>query len=257
MGFRLTARWIAAASASIVALFGYAETAQAQNPNALWQIVHGQCVLEQQRHRALTPPCIAVNLPGRYTIIKDRNGATQFLLIPTERITGIESRALLAPRAVNYFAEAWQARGLVEKVIGHAMPRDTLSLAVNSELGRSQNQLHIHIDCIRPDVRAALEDEAAKIGSRWTPLDIWLFGHHYSAMRIAGATLAGRNPFKLLARGVPGAAADMGHYTLVVVGMTLTDHRPGFVILEDRADPARGDNAGGEELQDHACALGH
>jgi len=32
---------------------------------------------------------------------------------------------------------------------------------------------------------------------------------------------------------------------------------PGFVILDDRADPAHGNYAGGEELQDHACALAH
>ena len=249
-------RLVAAAAALTAALFGYAGMAHSQNPNALWQIVHGQCVPEQQRHRALTPPCVAVNPPGGYAVIKDRTGATQFLLIPTARVTGIESPALLAPHAVNYFAEAWQMRGLVEKALGRPMPRDTLSLAVNSELSRSQNQLHIHIDCIRPDVRAALDDELTKIGSRWTPLDIWLFGHHYSAMRLAGTSLAGHDPFALLAHGIQGAAADMGHYTLVVVGTTLAGNVPGFVILADHADPAHGDNAGGEELQDHACALG-
>jgi CDP-diacylglycerol pyrophosphatase len=253
-------RWIAVASVLFIALLAHLPAAQA-DPNALWKIVHGQCVPERQQHRALKPPCVAVDLAngvaGGFAVIKDERGQTQFLLLPTKRITGIESGALLAPRATNYFAKAWQERHLVEKALGHPMPRDTLSLAVNSELSRSQNQLHIHIDCVRPDVRDALNEEAAKIGSHWAPFDIWLFGHHYGAMRVAGARLAGHNPFKLLARGVPGATADMGHYTLVVVGMTFADHRPGFVILEDRADPAHGDNAGGEELQDHACALGH
>jgi CDP-diacylglycerol pyrophosphatase len=49
----------------------------------------------------------------------------------------------------------------------------------------------------------------------------------------------------------------MGHYTLVVVGVTLAHRKPGFIVLADRADPAHGDKAGGEELQDHTCALGH
>lgn len=252
-------RWIAVASALSIALFAHAPAVQA-DPNALWDIVHGQCVPERQRHRALTPPCVAVDLKkgidGGLAVIKDRRGATQFLLLPTKRIRGIESGALLAPHATNYFDAAWRERHLVEKALGQAMPRDTLSLAVNSELSRTQDQLHIHIDCIRPDVRDALNDEAAQIGSQWAPLDIWLFGHHYSAMRVAGTTLAGYNPFMLLARGIPGAAADMGHYTLVVVGMTFAGHRPGFVVLADRADPAHGDNAGGEELQDHACVVG-
>lgn len=244
----------AAAAGLLIGLFGQVAAGQA-DPNKLWEIVHGQCVPSEQRHGS-AKPCVAVSLAGGFAILKDRSGATQFLLIPTARVTGIESPAMLAPDAPNYFAAAWRGRGLVERALGHAMPIDTLSLAVNSEAGRSQNQLHIHIDCIRPDVRDALRDAAAKIGTRWAPLDVWLFGHHYSAMRVAGTTLAGHNPFKLLARGEPGAAADMGHYTLVVVGMTFASHELGFVILADHADPTHGDNASGEELQDHACTLG-
>ena len=76
-------------------------------------------------------------------------------------------------------------------------------------------------------------------------------------MRITGETLAGQNPFKLLARGVPGARADMGRHTLVVVGMLFAGDVPGFIMLDDHADPAHGDWGSGEELQDHACALGH
>ena len=34
--------------------------------------------------------------------------------------------------------------------------RVRISLAVNSTFGRSHNQLHIHIDCIGSDVKAAL-----------------------------------------------------------------------------------------------------
>lgn len=253
-------RWLAAAAASILALFGYAAPSRSQNPNALWEIVHGQCVPDQRQHGD-PKPCSEVDLrkgvAGGYAVLKDIRGATQFLLIPTARITGIESRALLKPHAVNYLADAWRARGFVEKILGHPMPRDTLSLAVNSQLARSQNQLHIHIDCVRADVRDALQREGAKIGRRWALLDASLAGRRYRAMRVTGTTLREHNPFKLLASGVPGAPADMGHYTLVVVGMTFADHRPGFVILEDRADSALGDNAGGEALQDHACALGH
>jgi CDP-diacylglycerol pyrophosphatase len=135
------------------------------------------------------------------------------------------------------------------------MPRDTFSLAINSELARSQNQLHIHIDCVRADVRDTLRRERAAIGRRWKPLPVSLAGHRYSAMRVTGWSLAGHDPFKLLARGVPGAAGDMGQRTLVVVGMQYAHSGPGFVILSDHADPGHGDDAGGEELQDHTCAL--
>ena len=36
----------------------------------------------------------------------------------------------------------------MEAEAGRALPDDVLSLAINSIHGRSQDQLHIHIDCI-------------------------------------------------------------------------------------------------------------
>jgi CDP-diacylglycerol pyrophosphatase len=248
------ARWIAVAMGLCIGLMSRDAAAQASNPNVLWQIVHGQCVPDQRQHRD-PKPCAEVNLAGGFAVLKDISGATQYLLIPTKQIGGIESPWLLAPFAANYFADAWQARGLVEKALGHAMPPDMLSLAINSESGRTQDQLHIHIDCLRADVRDTLLRERANIGWRWTVLTAPLAGHQYRALRVTGPTLFGHNPFKLLAGGVPGARADMGPHTLVVVGMVF-GRVPGFIILDDRADLAHGNWGSGEELQDHACALG-
>ncbi len=259
MPAKASMRWVVAAAGLLIAYFVRAVPVQA-DPNALWNIVHGQCVPNEQQH-ADPKPCAEVDLEsgltGGFAVLKDIRGATQFLLISTKKISGIESSALLAPSATNYFAEAWRARRLVEKALGHAMPRDTLSLAINSELARSQKQLHIHIDCVRADIRDELRRERSEIGRRWRPLPVLLEGHRYRAMRVSGSTLAGHDPFKLLAWGVPGARGDMGRHTLVVIGMRYVHDVPGFVILDDRTDPAHGDDAGGEELQDHACALGH
>jgi CDP-diacylglycerol pyrophosphatase len=135
------------------------------------------------------------------------------------------------------------------------LPRDWVGLAVNSELARSQNQLHIHIDCLRADVHEALMLHGADIGSAWTPFPVLLAGDGYSAIAVAGEDLNAVNPFDLLADGLPGARADMGRNTLVVVGAVLRDGRPGFIVLAGHADPAVGDLGGDEELQDHeACA---
>jgi len=260
MTITVSARWSVVAFGLLIALSWHVAAARAANPNTLWNIVHGKCVPDQQQHGDPWP-CAKVDLTrgaaGGFAILKDISGATQYLLIPTRRITGIESPVLLAPYATNYFAEAWENRGFVPWALLRPMPRDTLSLAINSDVGRSQNQLHIHIDCIRADVRQALLSQRSAIGPRWAPLKILLAGHRYRAMRITGETLDGQNPFKLLARGVPGARADMGRHTLVVVGMMFAGDVPGFILLDDRADPAHGDWGSGEELQDHACALGH
>ncbi|HYZ23345.1 MAG TPA: CDP-diacylglycerol diphosphatase, partial [Rhodopila sp.] len=179
------------------------------DPMALWNIVNGQCAPdEQQRHDPA--PCSAVDLPHGYAVLKDLVGAAQFLLIPTARISGIEDPAVLAPDAVNYFAEAWEARAYTAERLGAPQARDVIILAINSEYGRTQNQFHIHIDCIRPDVRAALAANLDKVGPTWAPFPVTLAGSPYRAIRIGQETLGDVNPFRVLADGVPGARQAMG-----------------------------------------------
>lgn len=236
------------AAALALCLFGSA-TAHA-DPNALWTIVHDKCVVDVQQHHD-PAPCSRVDLDGGYAVLKDIVGERQYLLIPTARIAGIESPELLDPGATNYFGAAWQARSFVEQNAGGTIARDWMSLAINSAVARTQNQLHIHIDCLRADVHEALRSAAGAIGPAWAPLPVPLVGHTYWAMTVGGADLDA-NPFVLLADGLEGARADMGLHTLVVVGTTDAAGRPGFVILADRADRADAQTgAGGEELQDH------
>ncbi|MGP0061690.1 MAG: CDP-diacylglycerol diphosphatase [Beijerinckiaceae bacterium] len=230
--------------------------------NALWTIVHDQCVPDQESHQD-PAPCEAVTLDGGmpqgYAILKDRVGATQFLLIPTRRISGMESPELLASNLPNYWQAAWQARRYVEARAKSALAWDMIGLAVNSALGRSQDQLHIHIDCVRPDVRAALAEHMSEIGRTWAELSFDLRGRHYFALRLEAAALATQDPFKLMASGLAASSdqvtSDLARETLVVVGAKLADDEMGFVLLADRADPDKGDFGHGEDLLDHACVL--
>jgi CDP-diacylglycerol pyrophosphatase len=245
-------RWWGAAA--VLVLAGASPAVAHADPNALWEIVSQQCVPDQEQHGD-PAPCADVDLSvgeDRGTaVLKDLVGATQFLLIPTGRVTGIESPELLAPDAPNYFASAWRARSFVDERAGWTLPRDWVSLAINSEDARTQDQLHIHVDCIRPDVRAALARHAAELGPRWAPFPVPLAGHRYSAITVDGEDLDAVNPFRLLADGIAGARSDMGAQTLVVVGSSGQDGRPGFIVLADHVDVAAGDTAGGEALQDH------
>lgn len=209
--------------------------------------MHDQCVPDQQA-RADPAPCSQVNLDGGYAVLKDLVGATQFLLIPTERISGIESPVLLNPNAPNYFEAAWEARKFVDDRAGVDIPRDWMSLAVNSAAARTQSQLHIHIDCVRADVGDTLSRRIAEVGPQWAPFPEPLAGHQYQALAVAAETLEATNPVQLLAK----RADDMGAETLAVVGTFLADGRPGFVVLASRADPALGNPGAAEELQDHA-----
>ena len=251
-------RFIAGSAVVALGLLLPSLAAQAYDPNALWKLVHDKCVPNQQA-KGDPKPCAEVDLTNGvergYAVLKDLHGATQYLLIPTQRIAGIESPELLAPDAANYFAAAWNSRGFVEKALGRALPDNVLGLAVNSKLARTQNQLHIHIDCIRPDVRATLIKLRAGIGHAWAPLAEPVGGFGYWAMRVMGASLAGHDLFRLLAEGVAGARDDMQLRTLVVVGMHFEDDAPGFVILQDRADVLHFNFGAGARLLDHDCAL--
>ncbi len=244
-----------AALAVIAALLPIVFLGAATDPDILWKIVHNRCVVDQTKfgHPA---PCAVVDLAAGYAILKDIVGATQYLLIPTTRITGIESPAVLDAATPNYFAQAWNETGLVDARLGKTLPRQDLSLAINALTGRTQDQLHIHIDCIRADVRDALARNAASVGRAWAPFPEPLAGAAWRAIRIDGATLSA-NPFMLLAAGVPGARSAMGLHTLVLAGETFAGGQPGFILLDNHADPAAGDMGNGEALQDHACAVGH
>ncbi len=140
---------------------GFPSPGHAANPNALWEIVHNHCVPGQQNGTG-PKPCELVDLAGGYVVLKDLRGATQYLVMPTAEVAGIEDPQILVGDALNYWAAAWAARKYVAERAGQAIPREDLSLAVNSQQGRTQNQLHIHVDCIRPDVREALRVHARR-----------------------------------------------------------------------------------------------
>lgn len=247
-------RRVAGSILGVLAIAGCVPQAAA-DPNALWAIVNSQCVPDQ-RNNGDPAPCALVDLDGGeprgYAVLKDLVGATQFLLIPTERVGGIESPQILAADAPNYFADAWRARSFVEQRVGRELPKEWMSLAINSADARSQDQLHIHIDCVRADVRQALTAHATDIGSTWQPFPVELAGQRYRALALQGSDLDADNPFQLLYDGLP-PGDTMGAQTLVVVGNTGVDGRPGFVLLAGHDDAARPGSGHGEDLQDHAA----
>jgi CDP-diacylglycerol pyrophosphatase len=236
----------------LAALLACAPLVAAADPNALWNIVHDYCEPAAEGAQ-VKQKCADVNLAGGYAVLKDLVGVAQYLLIPTARVSGIESPVLLEPHAPNYWRAAWQARVYVDEKLRRHLPREELSLAINSASGRTQNQLHIHIDCLAPDVVRTLRDVGPAIGKEWAPLPVRLRGHIYSAMRIDDAELDHTDPFKLIAPYAQRRAQTMGDQTLLLAGAVRPDGKPAFYLLNDHVQP--GNWASSEELQDHTCSI--
>ena len=236
-------------------LFAINAPAQA-DPNALWRIVHGECVPHMEA--GLGPkPCERVDLDGGVpqgvAILKDLVGVAQMLAIPTRRITGIEDPQMLAPDPPPVFAVAWGAKTFVEARLGRALPREAVGLAINSKWARSQEQLHVHVDCMAVPVMKALAEYASALDGQWRAMTVPLQGRVYFARRVDSRDLVDVAPLKLLADGViKGAREHMGAYSLAAVGATF-EGKAGFVLLADQFSLEGGGHA--EDLEDHDCAI--
>ncbi|MEW6339112.1 MAG: CDP-diacylglycerol diphosphatase [Pseudomonadota bacterium] len=221
----------------------------AADPDALWKIVGGQCVPEE---RSIGRPgqCTSVNLAGHYAILKDINGRSQHLLIPTERVTGIESPSVLDADAPEYWADAWNSRNVVDASLKQPLKADQFGLEINSEFRRSQQQLHIHMDCMRTDIIDALAAyRQAPVGQwQWETID----GTRYRIMRVTSLTQE-NDPFRIVARDHPDSQA-MATQTILVTGAGPSADQDGWLVLNSGLNVQDGTGTA-EGLLDHACRL--
>ena len=161
---------------------------------------------------------------------------------------------MLAPDAPPVFADGWKAKTLVEaRLGGRLLPREAVALAINSQYARSQEQLHVHVDCVRADVVKALADYTPALDDQWRAMTVALDGRKYFARRIVSDDLSSSEPLlRVLADGLKEAKDHMGAMSLGVVGAEF-DGKPGFVLLADVFSLEGGGHA--EDLQDHDCAI--
>ena len=240
-------RWLLAAAAA--AAFLVAGHFAVADRMVLWRIVHEQCVPAAAKGEALPKPCLSV--ASDHAVIKDLNGVAQLLAIPTERLSGIEDPALLQPQTPDYFAAAFAARGLMRRYLPTAPERDGLVISINSAHSRSQDQLHLHIDCLARASATTLSAYAPHLDAKWRPMTDALAGRKYWARRVDSVDLAGVYPFRLLADEMPDRG-DMGAWSLAAAPMSF-DGKPGFVLLADYAELFGGGHA--EDVADHDCAI--
>ena len=250
-GFGLASSCLAAICAALSATPARAE------PDALWRIVHDAC-LPHVKEGEGPKPCETVypngGLAEGVAILKDRVGVAQMLAIPTRRISGIEDPQMLEPDAPKVFADGWKARTLVEARLGTELPREAIALAINSQWARSQDQLHVHVDCVAESVMRTLAGYRSALDDRWRPMTVPLKGRVYFARRLDSRDLEEVHVLPLLADGLEGAKGHLGDYGLAAVGADF-DGTPGFVLLADSFSLEGGGHA--EDIEDHDCAIAH
>lgn len=220
------------------------------HPDALWRIVSQQCI-PHQRDNQSPEPCAKVDLQSGFVLLKDIHGPLQYLLLPTAKMKGMESPELLQPKTANFFWLAWQQRNFMSLRRGTQVPDDVISLTINSTSGRTQNQLHIHISCLRKDVRGQLNQYASTLNDEWQDFPVELAGNKYIARKVSEAQFVQRSPFIMLATQVPQAREHMGRYSLAMAQLAGGE----WVALATERNLLRLNLASAEQLQDHDCGL--
>lgn len=220
------------------------------HPDALWRIVSQQCVPQQQKNQS-PEPCAKVDLRSGYVLLKDINGPLQYLLMPAAKIKGMESPELLQPKTPNFFWLAWQQRNVMSVHRGSHVPDEVISLTINSTSGRTQNQLHIHISCLREDVREQLNHYTNTLNSHWQQFPESLAGNQYIARKVGVEEFSQSGPFIMLANQIPQAREHMGRYSIAMAQLADGD----WAVLATERNLLRLNLASAEQLQDHDCGL--
>jgi CDP-diacylglycerol pyrophosphatase len=176
-------------------------------------------------------------------------------LAPTKQVVGVEDPWLRTAEAPNYFSDAWSAHGFLDELERRPLSHQDVALAVNSQLMRAQDQLHVHIGCLSSPVRRAIDSVAPKLSDRdWTRLNWPVRGPAVWGRRISQSSLDGVNPFRLAA-GIPDGDAKPTRMGIVVAGNELANGRDGFVELAWLDDIGRpGGSLTADGLLDTSCS---
>jgi CDP-diacylglycerol pyrophosphatase len=213
-------------AAMVVGLWG-ASRAQSTS-GALWTVVNACKVAHATV--GTTFPCadIRTSAQGRsVALLWPPSSHKHLLVVPLTRMVGLESPEFSGAAASDYLALAWASRDELGPP-DHPLPWDAVGVAVNSARARTQNQLHIHVDCLSPEARAALRDVSRSAKSDWVPVPSYrgLWAHP-----IEVRSLATSDPISLLRTRSPFESTSTLRVNLGLAGIRLPSGQDGFLLL--------------------------
>lgn len=221
-------------------------------PDSLYYVV--QACKRAQVLAGVPFPCMRVELssgsqPG-FAVVPNPNMAS-VLLVPIQRISGIESPELLDEGKPNWWHLAWVSRGLLKERAKGKLARGDFALAINSREARSQNQLHIHIACTDRNLLKRIAPLEEAISGSWSRFPLDLASESWATL-IKEEDLK-TNLFVLLARLDQTSRGSMAEWGIAALAWTFADGSDGFLIFATRYDAAISTSGSGTSLIDPTC----
>ncbi|MGH1570624.1 CDP-diacylglycerol diphosphatase [Methylobacterium sp. P31] len=218
--------------------------------DVLWAALKTCVLAKRVANRSF--PCLSVDLgdkdrPGS-AVLRAPGEPTHSVVMPTATVAGLEAPVLRGRAGIAYWRAALAARPFVSDALNGTLSPASVGLAVNSARGRSQDQLHIHLDCMKPSVLAALKAHGRQIRRSWSRFPVPLAGDRYFALRVPDGEAAQFNPFVAL-HTLPGGRPDLHRTSFAALATPPGDPDPGYILLAYRAP-----NASAEDVMDHSCA---
>lgn len=258
LGRRIGRRfWIVLALALLVLLLGGPALRANLKPRAALYYVIRACVMMQDTLG--TPfPCLSVDpasagTPG-YAVLRAPGNPTHVITTPLVPIAGIENEELLQPDAGVYWRAALMSRRYVEAGADGPVPPGDVGLAINSRRTRSQDQLHIHAECLGRPVLAAVRAESFAPGDGWQPLRRPVDDDSFVGRLVERREIEGGNLFAVLASLPNGAGndmrSDMGDVASLVVPVAADGTGDSFVLIASRVR-----RRSIERLLDESCSV--
>ena len=214
---RVRRSWMFGFIAAVIALTAFATWAFALDRQALWSVVSA-CVADHKLTGAPFP-CLKVDLAAgedRGYVVLYAPFEHDTILAPTRKIVGVEDPFLQSSAAPDYFADAWEVWSQLNGERGGS-PDRRFALVVNSAVARSQDQLHIHMGCLAPSARRALEAATPRLTvGEWSPIGPLVPHQPFWAFRTGTADLGRLDPFRLAAGGFADRVHNLALLTNVV-----------------------------------------
>jgi CDP-diacylglycerol pyrophosphatase len=255
---RTTCALTVSASIVLVLTLGAWKLGAATHRQALWRVIQ-TCVANYKLTGAAFP-CLQVDLTGG----EERGAVTiwapfgkhETIVAPTQRVTGVEDPQLQSPAAPNYFEAAWRVRSRLAG-LDHASADSDFALAVNPALTRKQDQLHIHMGCLLPAAKSAVESFAPQLRiGEWSQFPAAIYDAEFWGLALRREGLAGVNPFRLAAEGPAGRSGDRSRLMIVAVRLRVADQERWLLLASDLGGPGTYTQMSAEDILDPSCERG-